>query len=454
MDERANGGEKVLVYGAAGVQGGAVVRHLLSSGHAVRGLVRDERGAQALREAGAEPAFGDLSDPAGLRRASEGVEAVFLVLPLEYDREKVVGWGRAAIDAAGEAGVGRVVFNTSTRVPPQETGVAGFEAKREVEAYLRESGVPHVVLRPAFYMENLAAPWAAATIAREGVVAYPVPRRLRASWISADDMAALSAEALFRPGLPGATLDVGGPEALDGDGVAGALSRALGREVRYHHIPPDEFERGLRGAVGETAAEGIAAMYRWMAENEDAGLFEADARAVLEKLPVGLAGLEEWAASVAEGGDRSGPKGAPTGEASRARVREEIVRQHRLLEGWLAGTVPPNEEEFGRFAGAHEDGFTMVTADGELLERERLLGGLRDAHGTRPGLEIRIGDVRLLGGEGPLLLAAFEERHEAPGAGASTRLNTAVLREDGSGRGGLRWTHLHETAAHAEPRGG
>ena len=322
-----------------------------------------------------------------------------------------------------------------------------------VEAYLRESGVPHVILRPAFYMENLAAPWAAAAIARDGVVAYPVPRRLRASWISADDMAVLSAEALFRPGLASATLDVGGPEALDGDGVAGAFSRALGCEVRYHPIPPEKFERGLREAVGETAAREIAAMYRWMAENEDSGLFEADAQAVLEKLPVKLTAMEEGAGSAAVFG-RSAREGVSTGGASRARVHEEIVRQHRFLEGWLAGTVPPAEEEFGRFAGAHDDGFTLVTADGELLERERLLGGLRDAHGTRPGLKIRIGDVRLLGGEGPLLLAVFEERHEAPGVGASARLNTAVLREDGSVRGGLRWTHMHETATHAEPRGG
>jgi hypothetical protein len=86
------GGKKVLVYGADGVQGGAVVRRLLETGRAVRGLVHAERGAEALRGSGAEPAFGDLSDPKSLREATEGCDAVFLVLPLEYEREKVLAW--------------------------------------------------------------------------------------------------------------------------------------------------------------------------------------------------------------------------------------------------------------------------------------------------------------------------------------------------------------------------
>jgi len=78
--ERKAGKKEVLVYGASGVQGGAVARLLLEAGHAVGGLVRDERGA------GASPVFGDLSDPKSLRGATNGCDAVFLALPLEYDR--------------------------------------------------------------------------------------------------------------------------------------------------------------------------------------------------------------------------------------------------------------------------------------------------------------------------------------------------------------------------------
>ncbi len=288
-------GKKVLVYGVNGVQGGAVARRLLRAGHAVRGLVRDERGADALRGEGVEPAFGDLSDPKSLRKATESCDAVFLVLPLEYDRVKVLAWTTNAIDAAGAAGVERLVFNTSGRVPPEPTDVAAFEVKREAEAYLEESAVPHVVLRPPFYMENFEAPWVASGISDGGVVAYPIPQQVKVSWLSVDDMAALSAEALFRPELSGLALDVGGPEALDGEGVAAAFSRALGREVRYQAIPPDEFEAGLRDAVGDTAAADIAAVYRWMAENEDSRLFVSDPGEIREQFQAEPMDLEEWA---------------------------------------------------------------------------------------------------------------------------------------------------------------
>ena len=124
MGRETTDGGKVLVYAATGAQGGAVIQRLLPLGREVRGLVRDGRGADTLRTLGAEPVFGDLSDPASLKAASESAAAVFLVLPLEFDPKKVVGWGLNAIDAAREAGVGRLVFNTSTRVPPEATDVA------------------------------------------------------------------------------------------------------------------------------------------------------------------------------------------------------------------------------------------------------------------------------------------------------------------------------------------
>ncbi len=147
-----------------------VARHLLEAGHAVRGLVRDERRADALRGEGVELTVGNLSDPKSLREATEGCDAVFLVLPLEYDREKVLAWTANAIDAAGATGVERLVFNTSGRMPSEPTDVAAFEVKREAEAYLKESAVTHVILRPPFYMENFEVPWVGSGIADGGVV--------------------------------------------------------------------------------------------------------------------------------------------------------------------------------------------------------------------------------------------------------------------------------------------
>jgi hypothetical protein len=75
----------------------------------------------------------------------------------------------------------------------------------------------------------------------------------------------------------------------------GKRCRALGREVRYQAIPPDEFEAGLRDAIGEAAAPDIAAVYRWMAENEDSRLFISDPGEIRERFQAEPMDLEQWA---------------------------------------------------------------------------------------------------------------------------------------------------------------
>lgn len=104
---------KVLVYGANGAQGGAVVRRLLEAGHSVRGIPRraDAGGS------GVEMVRGDMGDIESLKRASEEVDAVFLVTPALHYAEEGFEYGRNAIDAAKAAGVGHFVFNASTPTP-------------------------------------------------------------------------------------------------------------------------------------------------------------------------------------------------------------------------------------------------------------------------------------------------------------------------------------------------
>lgn len=281
---------KVLVYGANGVQGGVVLRRLVADGREVRALVQHDRGSLA----GVEVVTGDLNDVDSLTRASEGVEQVALVLPLNYDVESAVRQGCNVIDAAKLAGVKSIVFNTSTRLPDVPSKLAAFEIKQSVEAYLRHSGIPFIILRPPFYMDNFAGPWTAPAIVQQGVVAYPVPAHLHASWISVDDAAAFTAAALARPELAGSTFNIGGPDSLDGAGIAAAFSEAFGRPIQYVRVPADDFEQGLAYALGASTAHEIAQMYRLMDTPAQQGMFTADTAALMEKLPVKLTSLTEW----------------------------------------------------------------------------------------------------------------------------------------------------------------
>jgi uncharacterized protein YbjT (DUF2867 family) len=287
-------GTATLVYGATGVQGGAVVRALLNAGQPALGLVRDEGEARQVRDAGAEAVIGDFEDLESLKRASEQAGRVFLVLPLGLGSETTRRYGRNAIDAVRSAGVELVVFNTSTRIPEEPTGMDAYEDKREIEGYLAESGVPFVSLRPTFYMGNFLGPWIKPGIVREGVVAYPIPAGLRASWINWEDAAAYAAAALRQPHLAGRTFDIGGPEALDGDAVAGRFASALARPVSYYPVLVDDFEKGLSAALGPETGRSVAGLYRWMEGREDTDVFIAQTETTKKHLPVAPTSLSSW----------------------------------------------------------------------------------------------------------------------------------------------------------------
>lgn len=287
-------GATTLVYGATGAQGGAVVRALLDAGQPALGLVRDEGEARQVREAGAEAVIGDFEDLGSLKRASERAGRVFLVVPLGLGSETTRRYGRNAIDAARSGGVELVVFNTSTRIPEEPTGMDAYEDKREIESYLAESRVPFVSLRPTFYMGNLLGPWTKPGIVREGVVAYPIPVGVRAAWISWEDAAAYAVAALERPRLAGRAFDIGGPEALDGDAVAERFASALGRPINYYPVPAGDFENGLSAALGPETGRSVAGLYRWMEGREDTDVFAAASEATERRLPVTPTPLSSW----------------------------------------------------------------------------------------------------------------------------------------------------------------
>lgn len=286
--------DTTLVYGATGAQGGAVLQKLVEDGQPALGLARDEGEAKWVREVGAEAVIGDFEDAESLKRASQRASKVFLVLPLGLGSEKTQLYGKNAVDAAKEVGVEFLVLNTSTRIPEEHTGLDAYEDKREIETYINNSGVPFVSLRPTFYMGNFLGPWTKPAIVNDAVVAYPIPVEVRASWISWEDMAAFAVAALKRPELAGRTFDVGGPEVLDGEGIARRFTDALGRPVSYYPVPVAEFEKGLSEALGAETGSAVAGLYQWMEGREDTELFTTDVEALKKDLPVEPTPLSSW----------------------------------------------------------------------------------------------------------------------------------------------------------------
>jgi uncharacterized protein YbjT (DUF2867 family) len=161
----------VLVLGATGMQGGAVARALRSDGVAIRALTRDARSASAktLGEAGADVVEGDLDDVASLRAACEGVTSVFSVFTTSpaTDAGREQRHAKNLVAAASAAGVRQLIHSSvsGTGWRASHPGLSTFgtdrywDDKEAVEATVREAApISWVILKPAFFMENLLPP--------------------------------------------------------------------------------------------------------------------------------------------------------------------------------------------------------------------------------------------------------------------------------------------------------
>lgn len=286
----------VLVYGATGSQASPVVHELLRRGHRPRVVTRSAERAAPLAAAGAEVLVADMGDRERLAEASRGVDAVSLLIPFFVNPADAPAFGRNAIDAARDAGVRLLVWNTSGPMPPERTGNPGIDVRRDTADYLRASGVPHIVVQPTAYAENLLGPWTAPFVRDQDKVAYPNPPEARVGWVASADIGALIVAALERPWLAGRSFTVSGLENLSGPELAEAFTRGLGRPISYHPLPPREFGAILDGAFGPGAGAAAAAEYERAWETGEFPPMHVDMAPVLAELPVRMRTMSEWVA--------------------------------------------------------------------------------------------------------------------------------------------------------------
>ncbi|MEX2123995.1 MAG: NmrA/HSCARG family protein [Woeseia sp.] len=291
-ENTASSARVVLVTGATGTQGGAVVRELLSRDYKVRALTRNpnQPAAQALVALGAEVVHGDFSDSESLRHAMTGASGVFGLSTWDRGTDREVVQGRQLIDAAVASHIDHFVC-TSVAGADLDSGLAHFESKYELEQYLAASGLDYTIVRPVEFMEN----WRLSLgELRNGN--YIEPRDLSAhhQWIAASDIGFFVAEAFDHPSeWIGRTFEVAGDEMTLGELLA-VFTDVLDRPVEQVQPSWDEF----RAMTGDE----IADMYRWM-ERDGYAVDVAAPRARYPDLVTVRQFLEQM---VAIGGNNSG----------------------------------------------------------------------------------------------------------------------------------------------------
>jgi uncharacterized protein YbjT (DUF2867 family) len=224
--------DPILVLGATGGQGGAVVRALQERAATIRAMVRrpDSDRARRLAAQGVEVVGGGLDDGAALRSAMDGVGAAFAVTtPFEAGTDAEVAQGRAIIAASRDAGLPHLVFS-SVAGADASTGVPHFESKGVIEEELRSSGVPHGVVAPTYFFDNVLG-------GREdllaGVLRLPIAGDHPLQQVERSDLAAVAAIGLTEPDrLAGRRVEIAG-DAPTPEQMARGLSEILDREVRH-----------------------------------------------------------------------------------------------------------------------------------------------------------------------------------------------------------------------------
>lgn len=274
----------VLVTGATGKQGGAVVEALLQRGHQVRATTRnpDSKAATNLKLKGVDVVKADFSDSVSLLRAATGVDTLYAMMtPLEAGIEAEVQQGIALVDAAKAAGVGHLILG-SVASADGGTGIPHFDSKYRVEQYVAASGVPYTISAPVFFMENLIDVWALPSL-REGKLALAMPSNRPLQQIAVRDIGRfVVAMVERRQEVFGKRFDIGGDE-ITGEGAAVILSRVTGREIRYEGFPPEYLQQH---------SEDMALMFKWF----DSHGYVADLPALQRDFTdVHWLGFEDWA---------------------------------------------------------------------------------------------------------------------------------------------------------------
>lgn len=240
----------ILVTGATGRQGGAVVARLLADGWHVRALTRDPDGekAKALKASGAEVVAGDLDDRASLDAAADGAYGVFSVHagayeggPYGHDLGHEARSAANIAAAALAAGVAHVVHSSSVGVGgPLEAAMDMLQRKAEAEAALRESGVSLTILRPTAFMENTFDSFREL---QNGALVSTLRADTYEPLIAAADIAAFAAIAFADPEQHrGQVYELAGDDLTQAEKAA-LIGRVVGREVPYIEITGEQIAK-------------------------------------------------------------------------------------------------------------------------------------------------------------------------------------------------------------------
>ena len=197
----ADGRRLIVVTGATGLQGGAVIRHLLKDGWQVRGVTRNaaSKPAQALAARGVDVVRGDMEDTASLRPIFAGAYGVYSVQnPYISGPDAEVKQGKNVADVANASGVQHLLYG-SAGIGRTGTGIPSWETKLHIEEHMQALNLPLTILRPKAFMELMTTKKFFPAVGTWQVMLKLMGASRPLPWLCVDDLGIIAARAFAAP---------------------------------------------------------------------------------------------------------------------------------------------------------------------------------------------------------------------------------------------------------------
>jgi uncharacterized protein YbjT (DUF2867 family) len=232
---------RVLITGATGNVGSAVLDNLGTTDLSLRALVHDDSKARTMRDRDVEAFVGDFLEPESLAAALEGMGTLLLITPHHPEQ---VAQATNAIQAARDSGNDPRIVRLSVAQASHEAPTKNCRQHAQIEEELISSGLPYTILRPTTFMQNTLA--TARTVASEGKIYQPF-KDGKLGMIDVRDIGEVAAKILTEEGHEGKTYTLTGPAAISFHDIAEMLSEVLGKEVDYVPITLEKAKEAMLG---------------------------------------------------------------------------------------------------------------------------------------------------------------------------------------------------------------
>lgn len=272
----------LVVFGATGQQGGSVINTVLadpdlSQQYTIRAITRDtsKPAAHALKSKSVELAQADAGDKASLQQALKHAHTVF-ILTTTVDgpgaKETEVQQGRQIADAAVAAGAQYLILSSASpakKISGKDVDI--FDAKAEIEDYIRGLKVKSAFYAPGFFMENFRGHSQPRPTDEPGVyrIANIPANDTRIPLLdTAADTGKFIAPILAHPDKYEGKVLYGATKLYSYDEVAQAIGNATGKKVVYKSLPSHVF----KGFLPPDAAGPAVQMLEWFRDSGYYGL--------------------------------------------------------------------------------------------------------------------------------------------------------------------------------------